>query len=106
MTTILNFLLENDRVYNAHVLRIYFQNMPASVDDEQVLGIGRQVDDVELGPFEEERGRGVPAERRFPVVEIVGRGRDENMILDGDELAYDAVRLVAEGEGHVVGAPP
>lgn len=106
MATILYFLLENYRIYNTHVLRIYFQNMPASIDDEQMLGIGRQVDDVELSPFENERGTGVLAVRHFPVIEVVGRGRCENVILDGDELAYNAVRFVAEGEGQFVGAPP
>lgn len=106
MAATLLFLLENDRVYNTHVLRIYFQNVPAGIYDEQVLGIRCQIDDIELSPFEHEGGTGAPVERHFPVVEVVGRGRRENVILDGDELAYDAVRLVAEGEGQSVGAPP
>jgi len=40
------------------------------------------------------------------VVEIVGRGHCENMILDSDELANDTVRFVAEREGQFVGASP
>jgi len=40
------------------------------------------------------------------MVEVVGRGRYENVIFDGDEFAYDAARFVAEGEGQFVGASP
>ncbi|KAL0124740.1 hypothetical protein PUN28_006531 [Cardiocondyla obscurior] len=68
------------------------ESMTLIIHDEQVLGVGCQVNDVELGPLEDERGGGVLVMSHLPVVEAVGRGRYENVIPDGDELAHDATR--------------
>ena len=107
MATILDVLLEYDRVYDSETFRIDLLHVSLASHDEDVLAIGGQVDSAKLvRPGERERRPAAVVYDDVPVIEAAVGRPEEDALAAADEFTHWSIQLVSEAKSDLVSTAP